>query len=278
MPTVITLTTDFGLADGYVGAVKGAILSINPGAVLVDITHTVPPQDVFHGAFVLATAFGTFPPGTVHVAVVDPGVGGKRRCIAAAGGGYLFVGPDNGVLSLALGGGSGTDRGEGDPFAAVERTVPQGTTVVELLDPAFHRPSVSSTFHGRDIFGPVAGHISRGIPVERLGPTVHTLYGFPAVEPIISRDGTIRGTIVHIDGFGNAVTNIRHGHVTSERVEVRVGQTVIPRLSPTYVAGEGAMALWGSSETLEIAIKNGHAARDLGLRRGGAVVLRPVPE
>lgn len=275
---IITLTTDFGLDDGYAGAMKGAILSINPQAAIVDITHLAPPQDVFHGAFALWAAYALFPRGTVHVAVVDPGVGGARRGIAVSGGGYLFVGPDNGVLSLALEGAADTGGRSGDPLVAVERPLPPGYAAVEATNPRFHRPEVSSTFHGRDVFGPVAAHLSLGVPLEHLGPRVETIFQFPASRPSVGAEGTVRGAVLHVDRFGNLLTNIRPAHLPGRHVRVRAGRAVINGLSDTYSAGEGVMALWGSNGTLEIAVKNDSAARILGLRRGDPVLAEVVAQ
>ncbi len=255
LPRIITLTSDFGPADGYVASMKGAILSINPQATIVDITHQVPPQDILHGAYVLSATYSFFPEGSIHLAVVDPGVGSRRKAVAVAAQGHYFVGPDNGVLSLAL---------------------PDECPAVELTESRYHLPEVSATFHGRDIFAPVAAHLSIGVSLDALGPPVATLQRLPGASPSIRDDGSVEGAVIHIDGFGNAITNIRRQHLVTDRVEVQVGPVTLPGLSPSYDAGEETMALWGGNGLLEIAVKNGSAAATRGLRRGDPVRVRPL--
>ena len=250
---VITLTSDFGLHDGYVAAMKGAMLAIAPDATLMDVSHRVPPQDVASGAYVLSTAYRYFPTGTVHLAVVDPGVGSARRAIVVDTSEYLFVGPDNGLFS-----------------AVFEREMKW--KVVEIRNTAFFSPAVSPTFHGRDIFGPVAAHLSNGVPAEELGP--------PVADPnrldlwkVHPYGNEVVGRIVHVDGFGNAISNLGRQHVGDGEVRVRIGKTMFDGISRTYAdVPEGeALVLYGSEDTLEVAINGGNAARKLGLRRGDRV-------
>jgi S-adenosylmethionine hydrolase len=191
-PAVVSLTTDFGAADHFVGVMKGVVLAINPLAALVDITHGVPPQDVAAGAYQLSNACRHFPAGTVHVAVVDPGVGTDRRAIVLAAGGMLFVAPDNGLLT---------------PFLDEA-----GARLFEIREPGFLADAPSPTFHGRDVFAPAAAHLSLGVPPERLGP--------PAVDPVRlphpapSIDGTtIHAHVLHVDRFGNVVLDIEWVHL-----------------------------------------------------------------
>src|SRR5688572_12873501 len=186
---IVTLLTDFGTADYFVGAMKGAVLAANPSAQVVDITHEVPAYDIEAGAFTLRAAFETFPEGTVHVAVVDPGVGSERRAVAVEGRGHAFVGPDNGIFGHVY-----------------ERVRP--FRVFHLTDESFFRPEVSATFHGRDIFAPVAGALSRGVRAGELGPQVFDFVRLPSAAPARLADGTLAGAVIHVDRYGNCVTNI----------------------------------------------------------------------
>ncbi|MBI1802300.1 MAG: SAM-dependent chlorinase/fluorinase [Chloroflexi bacterium] len=271
--SIITLTTDFGAADHYVAAMKGVILSINPTAIIVDITHSVPPQDVWAGAFALAGAARYFPPGTVHVAIVDPEVGGERRPIAlrarpgssglrtATAEDHFFVGPDNGVLSLAA--------DLASPFAAVQ-----------LTNRAYWRREVSRTFHGRDIFAPVAAHLSSAGPGanllaalgEALDPPPARLH-WPAVA---ERDGMLIGEVIYIDRYGNLITNLSKRRVASQPSSVEIAGQRIEGIRQTYAdAGRGELlALIGSSGLLEITVRDGSAAQALGAKVGDAVIYR----
>lgn len=256
MMTIITLTTDFGAADGYVGAMKGVILNLVPHVTLVDISHAVPPQDVHHGAHVLATAAPYFPPGTVHVAVVDPGVGSARHGIALQTPGATFVGPDNGLFT---------------PFLR------ERTACVALTRPTTHRHPVSATFHGRDVFAPVAAHLAHGLPLAALGPSVDDPLALPDPQPRRLPDGRLRAEVVYIDRFGNLVTNIRplaeleqKGGLGDIRIVVGDESLAVCR---TYadVAPGALLALVGSDGHLEIALREGSAAERLGLGVGATV-------
>ena len=249
MRSVVTLLTDFGTADGYVAEVKGTILSRAPEAVLVDVTHDLPAQDVEAGRLALARYWRKFPPGTVHLAVVDPDVGSARPALAVASDGRFLVGPDNGILSPAL--------------------LVGGARAVVLPVP----PSASPTFHARDVFAPAAAMLASGSPVDALGT--------PVDDPVIRRtaearrlpDGTIEGQIIAVDRFGNAVTNLvaAHGGV------VEVGTLKLPvRRTYADVTPGMPLALSGSSGLVEIAVRDGNAAVSLGLGRGGIVLLRPA--
>jgi S-adenosylmethionine hydrolase len=249
MRSIVTLLTDFGTADGYVAEVKGTILGRSPEAVLVDVSHDVAPQDVEAGRLALARYWRRFPPGTVHLAVVDPDVGSIRRALAVASDGRFLVGPDNGILSPAL--------------------LLAGAEVVALPVSS----SASPTFHARDVFAPAAAMLASGSPVDALGT--------PIGDPVIRRtaearrlpDGAIEGQIITVDRFGNAVTNLvaAHGGV------VEVGSLKLP-LRRTYsdVTPGTPLALAGSSGLVEIAVRDGNAALSLGLGRGGVVLLRPA--
>jgi S-adenosylmethionine hydrolase len=194
---IITLTTDFGTHDWFVGTMKGVILGIAPRAAIVDLTHEIPAGDIRAGAFALAAGFRFFPKGTVHVAVVDPGVGGARKAIAVQTSNYLFVGPDNGVLSLAL---------------AREKI----KSVHSLGNANYFLRPISHTFHGRDIFAPVAAHLSRGTPMHKFGPARKDFIRLPWPQPRVRR-GCIEGEVVFIDRFGNAITNIENASLNAGR-------------------------------------------------------------
>lgn len=252
---VVTLTTDFGTQDGYVGAMKGVILSLVPDAQIVDITHDVPPQDVAAAAFALAQAAPYFPDGTVHVVVVDPGVGGPRRGVVVDDGRHRFVGPDNGVFALA---------------------VPMPLGAYEITAPGFRRGQVSATFHGRDVFAPAAGRLLAGERPEAAGPPV-VLEGRLATAPVRVTMGGRRmiGHIVHVDRFGNCITDIPASRLP-ERARVRAGRFTVGAIARTYsdVARGRPLAYVGSAGTLELAVREGSAARRYGLRRGMAVTVR----
>ena len=186
---IITLLTDFGTRDAYVASMKGVILGLNREAVLVDLAHDLPPQDVRAGALVLLGAAPYFPPGTIHLAVVDPGVGGPRRALAARCRGQFWVGPDNGLFHLIF-------------------SQEMELSIVSLENPQFFRPRVSATFHGRDIFAPVAAHLSRGADLAQLGPTVTDPVALDFPSPVFTPE-VVRGEIIYADRFGNLVSNVR---------------------------------------------------------------------
>jgi S-adenosylmethionine hydrolase len=262
---IITLLTDFGTEDTYVGVMKGVITSICPSAQVIDLTHQVPPQDIATGAFLLDVSVDYFPEGTIHVAVVDPGVGTARKPLALRTAKAFFVGPDNGIFTLVL----------------------QRQKLLQAIcldNPRYHLSTVSSTFHGRDIFAPVAAHIACGVSVEELGTPIHRLQRLPLPRIRVDWEG-IRATIVHIDRFGNAISNLSRAEYEAWRirwdvkepaVQVAASNTTLPIVS-TYgdVPRGKPLALFGSSERLEIAVNGGSAARELALRRGDTIkVLR----
>jgi hypothetical protein len=257
---IVTLLTDFGTADYFVGAMKGAVLASNPEARVVDITHEVPPYDVEAGAFTLRAAFETFPAGTVHVAVVDPGVGSARRAVAVEGRGHTFVGPDNGLFGHVY-----------------ERVRP--FRVFQLTNANYFRREVSPTFHGRDIFAPVAGALSRGVGAEELGPEVFDFARLPTAAVERAGDGTLVGAVIHVDRFGNLVTNVTPGELDDDAV-ARGARLLINgrevrrfcRFFAEEAEGSGEpFALWGSAGLLEVAVFRDSAARLLGARRGDRV-------
>ena len=258
MSRLITLLTDFGTQDAFVGVMKGVIKSLAPHADIIDLTHHVPPQDIHAGAFVLKTAYQHFPPGTIHLAVVDPGVGGARRPVAAQIGDFLYVCPDNGLLSYVL----------------AQDTLTQAVT---LNNPQFHLPYVSRTFHGRDLFAPVAAHLANGVPLGSLGTPLDTLQTVPLSQPLVSGNA-ITCHVIYIDVFGNLFTDLTEdsaGSALSSAV-IHVGDVVIHGLSESYSrAPEGKpLALFGSSGHLEIAVRNGNARAQLGIEAGDRVTIR----
>lgn len=258
---IVALVTDFGLQDAYVGAMKGAILSVSPEATLVDVLHEVPVHDVLAGALALDGAYRHFPQGTIFVAVVDPGVGSDRRAIALAAEGWLFVGPDNGIFTLVL---------DACPSARA----------FELTNPLIAREPVSPVFHGRDLFGPAAGHLARGLPLEDVGP--------PVLDPRrLALPGTTRhgdawtGSIVHVDRFGNLTTNLRLADLAAlagpslDWLSVQLGERTLPFVRCYAEVAAGApCALVGSSGRLEIAVREGRADALPGAGVGGVVVVR----
>ena len=247
LTSLITLTTDFGTGSPYVAQMKAAILCVNPRATIVDVTHAVAPQDVWHGAVVLEEVTPRFPPGTIHVAVVDPTVGTGRRIVLARFGEQTYVAPDNGLL------------GELD-----RRGPPE--LLFELTERRFWAPEVSPTFHGRDIMAPVAGHLSLGIDPRQLGQPLEKLTPRPSIQPVVSVRGIV-GTIRSIDSFGNLTTDITaemlRQAVGDAHLEIRCGETTISGHSLTYadVSPLEAVAIIGSGGRLELAVRGGNAAR-----------------
>lgn len=256
---VITLMTDFGTSDHYVGVMKGVILNINPQVEIIDITHTIPPQDVHATAFLIDSAYRYFPTGTIHVIVVDPGVGSGRRAIACRTETAYFVCPDNGILTHIL-------RNE------------EGIHTVAVENSAYFLPQVSNTFHGRDIFAPVAAHLSRGVPIDKLGSPVAESVQLPIPKPQVT-DNTIIGQVIWIDVFGNLITNISQEVLESlegrDSVVIRAGSTEIDHFNRSYAesAVGDVLAIVGSFNKLEISINQGNAAQTLGLKRSDTITI-----
>ena len=261
-PSLITLLTDFGSADYFVGAMKGVILSLNPQVRIVDITHEIPPQDIAGAAFTLMAAYRSFPPRTVHVAVVDPGVGSSRRPLLVIAGEHFFVGPDNGIFSYVI------DR---EPKARV----------VHLTNQNYFRHPVSETFHGRDIFAAVAGALSQGVEPQRLGAETPECVRLSALAPIRLRQGKLHARIIHIDRFGNCITNLTPKDLTPEMIAAGARLTIKGKTIKTFrrfFSDEGdddaeLFGLWGSAGFLEIAATNRSAAKLLLTRNGDAVLV-----
>ena len=268
---IVTLTTDFGHIDPFVGAMKGVILGINPGATIVDLTHEVPPQDVLSGAYLFDSVYRYLPQGTVHVVVVDPGVGTRRRPIAIRSPAATFVCPDNGLLSYALQSEGGPEP-DAEAFATAQVRPPEGWQAYHLTERRFWHEPVSNTFDGRDIFAPVAGHLSAGDAPEAMGPLIDTMTAFRLPQPH-ERDGSVAGRVLHVDRFGNLITNVGASLLPAsvDALVVEVGGTRISGLSTSYQAPGALVALIGSNGRLEIAMPNGDAARMLGVGVGAEV-------
>ncbi|MFZ5447441.1 MAG: SAM hydrolase/SAM-dependent halogenase family protein [Thermodesulfobacteriota bacterium] len=261
-PTLITLLTDFGTRDFYVAAMKGVILGLNPEAKLVDLSHEVAPQDVRAGALLLAAAAPYFPPGAIHLAVVDPGVGSSRRALAAQCLGHFWVGPDNGLFHLVF-----------------RQTFP--STIVSLENPDYFREQVSATFHGRDIFAPVAAHLSLGVDLDRFGPRITDPVSLDWPEPQFGPEA-IQGEIIYVDRFGNLVSNLGASEVLDwleqQVPTIKVGSLTIRGLARTYTDGapQKFLALIGSHGFVEIACAMDNAAQRLNAGVGLAVEIRKV--
>jgi len=259
---VITLLTDFGSGDVYVGSLKGVILGINPSATIVDLCHEVRPQAIAEAAYLLKAGHSYFPAGTIHLCVVDPGVGTERKAIAARCGDFFFVGPDNGLLTLV----------------AREHPV---ESAVELREKRFHLPQISATFAGRDLFAPVAAHLSLGVPLEQLGPPAGDLVQL-ALGPI-EREERLVGHIIHLDHFGSGVTDIDAAALTGwlggrpfDRLCIQAGRGFLRGVCRTYAdkAPGQPLALLGSAGHLEIAVNRGSAAERFGLFLGQEVIVQ----
>lgn len=286
VPPVITILTDFGIKDGYVGTMKGVILRITPHAQIVDLSEDVAPQDIFEGAFIIFSAYKYFPKGTVHLVVVDPGVGSSRRVICVKTKEYMFVAPDNGILSLVV-------ANEPPEF------------IIEVTNKRYFLQEISDTFHGRDIFAPIAGHLLHGIKPEDLGNKIATIKKIDMPRPVLSPAGVLTAEIIYIDHFGNLITNIDYdtfenfkisastrpwyrnstkdyrfdynkGDLTNRKLSIIIGEKGITKISKSYseVAEGGLLAIFGSSGFLEIAANKDNAKRLLKREKGDKVVIK----
>lgn len=267
-PPIITLTTDFGTADPYVGMMKGAVLGINPRASIVDLCHSIGPQAIQQGAFIIGAAFSYFPADTIHVVVVDPGVGTDRKAILLLTPAGRFLAPDNGVLSYVL-----ARYAAGD---AANEALPPLCKAYVLDKSAYWRNPISTTFHGRDIFAPVAAHLSLGVPPEEMGTPVSSVTRLAIPRPAWDGD-ILEGYVVHIDRFGNLITDIPEGLLAGHRgLTVEVAGRVIKSLSASYAEGAGLLAIIGSLGYLEVSVTGGNAASTLGARIGDRISVRAV--
>jgi S-adenosylmethionine hydrolase len=258
---IITLTTDYGTQDHLVGVIKGVILKINPDVQIVDITHNVTPFDLLDGALAIASAYTYFPPRTIHVVVVDPGVGTERRPLIVSGQNQYFLAPDNGVLS-------GVYEKEPNPI------------VRNLTAEHYFLHPVSKTFHGRDVFAPVAAWLSKSWQPGSMGEDITDYKKFAMPKPK-EADGTWKGVVLKVDAFGNLLTNFRAedlpaGAVEKGVIDLQAGTNAVKRLVPTFAAGSNGevVAFVGSSGYLELGVNKGSAAKALGVGRGAAVFLK----
>ena len=257
---IVTLTTDYGTSDHLVGALKGVILSVNPEITIVDITHHVLAHDILDGALAIGQAFKYFPPRTVHVVVVDPGVGTERRPVLVAADQHYFVAPDNGVLSVV--------------YAQSE-----ALAVWNIVSEHYFRQPVSNTFHGRDIFAPVAAWLTKSWQPASFGESITDFVRFNVPKPKVEGN-TAKGIVLRVDHFGNLLTNLTPRDVPAlasadAKVTIRAGSGVAKRMVPTFGAGSSgeAVGVIGSSGYLEIAVNRGNAARTLGVGRGAEVTV-----
>ena len=258
---IITLTTDYGTNDHLAGTLKGVILKINPDVTIVDITHHVTPYDLLDGALAIGSSFAYFPPRTIHIVVVDPGVGTDRRAILATAENQYFVAPDNGILSFVY---------ERDPNVVVRHANAEH----------YYNQPVSKTFQGRDVFAPVAAWLSKGWQTAAMGEEIQDYKRFALPRPKAT-NGVLKGIVMRVDGFGNLVTNFREedlpeGAWQAGKANFQIGTHAVPRLVETFALGQAgeAIAYLGSSGYVEIAVNKGNAARTLGLGRGAVVTLQ----
>jgi len=263
---IITLLTDFGASDYFVAAVKGVILTANPTARIVDITHDIAPGDIEAAAFSLLAACSSFPDGTIHVAVVDPGVGSARRPILISLGEQFFIGPDNGIFSYVC---------------ETQESLGISAKAFHLTKGEYFRHPVSATFHGRDVFAPVAAALSNGVEPDRLGVSISDVVRLPSLRPTTSRDGRLLARIIHIDRFGNCVINITQNDLTAKMIAagatLRLKGKSVKSFRNYFAEAAGGKSklfgIWGSAGFLEIAAANEPAAELLKARRGDAVIV-----
>ncbi len=258
-PPIITLLTDFGSTDAFVGSVKGVILDINPHVTVIDITHEITPFSIVEAALVLESAYSYFPKKTIHLAIVDPGVGSNRRPLLVSAGGFFFVAPDNGLLSTI--------------FARFPNYI-----MIELTEKAFHRPAPGNTFHARDLFAPVAASLSTGIPLEAFGIPIDTpvTIQFP---PVLKQNGMLLGEVMYVDRFGNLMTNLTVQDIGAlgqqEELKINIGNYCCDGIVRCYAEGsrDAPGVLINSSGHLEIFVYCGNAAKQLPAEIGSAITV-----
>jgi len=258
---IITMTTDFGYRDPFVGQMKGSLLSIHPASVIVDLTHDITSHDVAEAAFVLAESYPWFPPGTIHLVVVDPGVGSLRRGIIVFSGDHLFIGPDNGCFSRII--------EKNGPYRAVQ-----------ITDNRYIRSTAGPTFHGRDVFAPAAAWLARGVDMAAFGPHIEDVL-LPDALGVEVQGDCIAGRVIYVDKFGNAVTTVRREDMENSRRSVCQVQwnDAIISMAPYYGAasGQGLQALFNSSGYLELFVNQRNAAALYGIRKGDKVIVALSP-
>jgi len=282
--TIVTLTTDFGLTEAYVGTMKGVLLGVNPDATLVDVCHNVKAHSITQAAFVLKTAYPYFPKKSVHLVVVDPGVGTERRAIILKTPEQIFVAPDNGVLSYVIAKYLAKPLGD-EPLPQQPGAVrlfkaelSREAEAVAITNTRFFHSPVSPTFHGRDIMAPVAGLLSLGLPPIQFGQPISSLCAFSLPEPDRISGGALVGHVMHVDSFGNLITDIHEEDLPDDNggLTVEVAGRNIDGLVNTYAEGRGLLALVNSSGHLEVAMRDGSACSILDTRLGDEVVVKPI--
>jgi S-adenosylmethionine hydrolase len=263
--SVITLLTDFGTDDEYVGLMKGVILSINSAVTIVDLSHRIDRHDIVQAAFAIRSSYSYFPQGTVHLIVVDPGVGTERNLLVLKLGSHFFIAPDNGVLSLLC-----SDK--------------KVSSLNLITNPKYFKASISSTFHGRDIIAPVGAHIASGVDINELGPETdaQSIMYLDGLRARCTKNSELHGKVIAIDHFGNLITNIHSDQLTQclpgaafDKLRIKMGSNVIEGLAQTYanVRSDLPVAVIGSRGYLEIVVKQGHAAKRLNAVKGDDVCL-----
>lgn len=272
MSSIITLISDFGLDDAYVAIMKGVILSINSEASIVDITHSVDPQNITQGAFILNVAYRYFPKQSIHMAIVDPGVGSERRGIILKTPSSMFVAPNNGILSYIINELSLNENSLSQyPGGIEEVKLEKGLEAVAITDPRFWRHPVSPTFHGRDIFAPVAAGLSLGISPYEFGEKITSIYVLPTPKPSLDPQDNLLGRVLYIDHFGNLITNIKSTDLPKGNILVEVAGQIIQGVISYYKQEQRLMAIIGSSGYLEISLRDGSARDFLAAEVGDEV-------
>jgi S-adenosylmethionine hydrolase len=277
MSSIITLTTDFGYDDAYVAAVKGAILSINTEANIIDISHSIEPRNILQAAFILSVAYRHFPKQTIHMAIVDPGVGSERQGIILKTHSAFFVAPDNGILSYIIDDlfsnvvAQSIGQSPDEVGATTEIVFKKGLEAVTITDPRFWRHPVSLTFRGRDVFAPVAAGLSLGISIYEFGEKINSLHILPIPRPSPDLQDNLVGRVLHIDRFGNLITNIKSNDLPGKDAMIDVAGHCIQGISDYYAQKKGIIAIVGSSGYLEVSLRDGSACDFLGAAVGDEV-------
>jgi S-adenosylmethionine hydrolase len=275
MSATITLTTDFGLSDVYVACVKGIILSINPDAKIVDISHSVQPQNILQGAFLLHTAYKYFPDDTIHIAVIDPGVGSRRGAIILRTPSAYFLAPDNGLLSYIVDEYQPLPSVKSFTGDAIIQPVNAGMRleVFAISNNKFWQNPVSPTFHARDIFAPVAAHLSMGVSLNQIGRPIDNIHVLPLPKPHRDPQGNRIGQILYVDTFGNLITNLRESDLDSKEIVAEINNQSVTRIKRFYEEAEGLSIITGSFGYLEISLPGGSAGVVLKAKLGDRVKL-----
>jgi S-adenosylmethionine hydrolase len=275
LPGIITLTTDFGTGE-YAASLKGVILRINPEVKIIDICHTIQPQNIIQASYIIDSTYSYFPEESIHLVVVDPGVGSKRKAIIVKALSSYFIAPDNGVLSSVLdrlynvSSGTSFKRGEG---VIKRRKLSDDVQAVSITNTQYWNQQVSPVFHGRDIFAPVAAHLSLGLSINNFGQEIRYVNMLENIAPYKNPAGEIIGRVVHIDYFGNIITNIDAADIPDGQPLISIGDKRISGIDRYYAEKEGLIAIIGSSGHLEISLRNGNASIELGINIGDEVTV-----